>query len=214
MPLINCSDCKNPMSDSAPSCPSCGKPNPSAPAQPKSVSLLLGAGILLVPLVFSWFTLRKGHSTLARVIAFTWLAVSIALVGQYETSDHRTATTPKQTALPIKSDGPTHQDGLTAPQRNAARAARQYLSMQGFSRDGLIHQLSSSYGDKYQEADAAAAVDSLNIDWNEQAVRSAKQYLSMQGFSCDGLIEQLSSSAGDKYSVAQATHGARQAGAC
>jgi len=57
-------------------------------------------------------------------------------------------------------------------------------------------------------------VDSLNIDWNEQAVRSAKQYLSISGFSCKGLIEQLSSSAGDGYTKNQATYGAEKAGAC
>ncbi len=109
---------------------------------------------------------------------------------------------------------PTWADNLTGPQKNAVRSAKQYISMQGFSRDGLVQQLSSDYGDGYKVADAAAAVDSLNIDWNNQAVRSAKQYLSMQGFSCKGLIQQLSSSAGDRYTVSQATYGARQAGAC
>jgi len=89
-----------------------------------------------------------------------------------------------------------------------------YLSLQGFSRRGLIEQLSSPYGDGYDLADATAAVDSLPVDWNEQAVRSATQYLQMMGFSCRGLIEQLSSDAGDKYSTDQATYGARQAGAC
>lgn len=103
---------------------------------------------------------------------------------------------------------------LTVQQKNAVRSANTYLSMSGFSRDGLILQLSSSYGDGYSVADATAAVDSLNIDWNEQAVRSARQYLSFQGFSCKGLINQLSSSAGDKYSKSQATYGAKQAGAC
>lgn len=73
--------------------------------------------------------------------------------------------------------------------KNAVRSAKQYLSIQGYSRDGLIHQLSSDYGDGYSVADATVAVDSLNIDWNKQAVRSAKQYLSMQGFSCKGLIK-------------------------
>jgi hypothetical protein len=97
---------------------------------------------------------------------------------------------------------------------NAVRSAKQYLSVQGFSRNGLIDQLSSDYGDGYNRGDATAAVDSLNIDWNKQAVRSAQQYLSIQGFSCKGLIEQLSSSAGDKYTMEQATYGARQAGAC
>lgn len=105
-------------------------------------------------------------------------------------------------------------ESLTGPRNNAVRSAEQYLSLQGFSRSGLIQQLSSDYGDGYEVADATAAVDSLNIDWNEQAVRSAKQYLSMQGFSCRGLIEQLSSSAGDGYTVSEATYGAQHAGAC
>ncbi|WP_419469426.1 Ltp family lipoprotein [Chromobacterium vaccinii] len=63
-------------------------------------------------------------------------------------------------------------------------------------------------------ADATAAVDSLNVDWNQEAEKSAKQYLDMQGFSCQGLIRQLSSSAGDGYTASEARHGATQAGAC
>lgn len=108
----------------------------------------------------------------------------------------------------------TAREKLTPGQINAVRSAEQYLSMTGFSRDGLIEQLSSDAGDGYSVADATAAVDSLTVDWNENAAKSARQYLSMSGFSCKGLIEQLSSRAGDKYTVEQATYGARQAGAC
>lgn len=86
--------------------------------------------------------------------------------------------------------------------------------MTGFSRDGLIQQLSSSAGDGYDVADATAAVDSLDVDWNENAAKSAEQYLSMSGFSCSGLVQQLSSSAGDKYTESQARYGAQKAGAC
>lgn len=103
---------------------------------------------------------------------------------------------------------------LTGPQKNAVRSARQYLSMTGFSRDGLIAQLSSEFGDGYAVADATAAVDSLDVDWNENAARSARQYLNMTGFSCNGLVEQLSSDAGDKYTQSQARYGAQAAGAC
>lgn len=103
---------------------------------------------------------------------------------------------------------------LTGPQRNAVRSAESYLSFAGFSRRGLIDQLSSPYGDGYDVADATVAVDSLFVDWNEQAVRSARQYLELTGFSCSGLIQQLSSDAGDKYTEAEATYGAQQAGAC
>ena len=105
-------------------------------------------------------------------------------------------------------------ENLTGPQKNAVRSAKNYLAMTGFSRDGLIHQLSSDAGDGYRATDATVAVDSLNIDWDKQAVRSAKNYLAMMGFSCKGLIQQLSSDAGDKYTVSQANYGAQQAGAC
>lgn len=125
------------------------------------------------------------------------------------------ASTPRErrvAAAPKKVESPA--DGLTGAQKNAARSAKNYLSFSGFSRDGLIQQLSSDAGDGYAVADATAAVDSLNVDWNEQAVKSAKNYLNIMGFSCKGLIQQLSSKAGDKYTTAQATYGAKQAGAC
>lgn len=109
---------------------------------------------------------------------------------------------------------PTWAESLTGPQSNAVRSANLYLSMQGFSRSGLIQQLSSDFGDGYEIADATVAVDSLDIDWNKQAAKSAQQYLNIMGFSCQGLIEQLSSSVGDGYTESQATYGARQAGAC
>lgn len=118
----------------------------------------------------------------------------------------------EQVATPPKAEEPA--DRLMGAQKNAARSAKNYLSFSGFSRNGLIQQLSSDAGDGYALADATAAVDSLNVDWNEQAVKSAKNYLNMMGFSCKGLIEQLSSRAGDKYTTAQATYGAKQAGAC
>jgi len=43
----------------------------------KSVGLLLGLGILFIPLIFSWVTLRKGHSTISKAIALSWLGFII-----------------------------------------------------------------------------------------------------------------------------------------
>jgi hypothetical protein len=99
---------------------------------------------------------------------------------------------------------------LTSPQKNAVRQAKQYLSLKGFSRDGLIYQLSFN---GFDEADSAIALDSMNIDWSEQAARSAKSYLDLMGFSCTGLIQQLTSVA-EKFSLDQARYGANKAGGC
>jgi hypothetical protein len=129
-----------------------------------------------------------------------------------ETSGTRTSTNQEMSAAEEPESVPGV--GLFGPQANAARSAKQYLNMAGFSRRGLIEQLSADAGNGYNVTDATAAVDSLTVDWNEQAVRSAKQYLDMTGFSCSGLIEQLSSDAGSKYTTAQARYGAEQSGAC
>lgn len=121
------------------------------------------------------------------------------------------------TSLPtdIPTDSVPQGPTLTDAQQNAASSAQQYLDMgNGFSRRGLIDQLSSKYGSGYSVADATAAVDSLDVDWNAQAALSGKSYMGLQAFSCNGLIRQLSSSFGAKFTLAQARYGARAAGAC
>ncbi|WP_460725357.1 Ltp family lipoprotein [Nocardia heshunensis] len=95
---------------------------------------------------------------------------------------------------------PAKQD-ITASQRNAIQSARQYLDLTAFSRSGLIHQLEY---DDFSTADATFAVDSLNVDWNEQAAKSAKQYLELTSFSRSGLIDQL---VYDGFTRAQAEYG-------
>ena len=115
-----------------------------------------------------------------------------------------------EAAAPATSEAPQF-----SPQVEQARSsAESYLDISGFSRAGLIRQLSSQAGDGYPKDVATQAVDSLHIDWNAEAVKSAQSYLDMQSFSCSGLINQLSSSAGDGYTKAQATYGAHQTAAC
>lgn len=103
---------------------------------------------------------------------------------------------------------------LTDQQQLAVQAAQNYLDFSAFSKQGLIDQLSSKYGDAYSVKDATAAVNTLTVDWNEQAAKSAKNYLDMSPFSCSGLIDQLASPYGDKFTKSQATYGAHQTKAC
>lgn len=41
----------------------------------RQVSIWLGIGILIVPIIFAWFTLRQGYSTRSRVISMAWLLI-------------------------------------------------------------------------------------------------------------------------------------------
>lgn len=100
----------------------------------------------------------------------------------------------------------------TVAQQQAIQSAQSYLDMEGFSRAGLIGQLTSNAGEGFRHADAVFAVNHIKVNWNEQAARSAKEYLSMTHFSRNGLITQLSSSAGSKFTHAQAVYGVNHAG--
>lgn len=142
------------------------------------------------------------------------MLLGLALLGTVAGRLSRGSTHTRAEAYVAPEPPTTVARGLAGSRDDARRSAQTYLSLQGFSRQGLIDQLSSDVGDGYEVADAAAAVDSLNIDWNEQAVRSAQGYLSMMAFSCDGLIEQLTSSSGDRYTAEQARYAARKTGAC
>jgi len=82
MAIISCSDCGNKISDAARYCIYCGKPLPGNLPKTKGrkVGLLLGVGILLLPIIFSWFTLRSGYSTAVRAVTFAWLSFVLLFV--------------------------------------------------------------------------------------------------------------------------------------
>ena len=97
---------------------------------------------------------------------------------------------------------------MTDAQQQAVDAAQDYLSVgQGFSKQGLLSQLTSSAGNGFSKPDAEFAIHYLNPDWDQQAVDAAQGYLSVgQGFSEQGLLQQLTSSAGSGFTQAQAEY--------
>jgi hypothetical protein len=99
---------------------------------------------------------------------------------------------------------------LTSGQKNALRAAENYLDLSGMSKAGLIQQLSSPAGDGYSKADATYAANHVDADWNAEAVEAARNYLELTPMSKNELIQQLSSSAGDKFTLAEARYAANK----
>ena len=97
---------------------------------------------------------------------------------------------------------------MTGAQQQAVDAAQGYLSEgQGFSKHGLLSQLTSSAGNGFSKSDAEFAIHYLNPNWDQQAVDAANGYLNEgQGFSEQGLLQQLTSSAGNGFTQAQAEY--------
>jgi hypothetical protein len=156
--------------------------------------------------------LKSGTSVkaLAKILKGSEKAVFVSATTDLCSKYKAKVTTYYASTTTTTPPGPT----LTQQQKSAVAEAKQYLSTEAFSQQGLIDQLDSSAGSGYSVNDATVAVNSLTVDWNAEAVQAAKEYLQNWPFSCSDLIQQLDSSAGSQFTVAQATYGATQAGDC
>lgn len=96
--------------------------------------------------------------------------------------------------------------GYSLEEKNAIQSAKNYLSFMAFSRSGLIGQLEF---EGYSNKTAVAAVDSLSVNWNEQAKKSAETYLSIMPLSRKELIAQLIY---EGFSESQAQYAAKAVG--
>ena len=109
------------------------------------------------------------------------------------------------------------QERMTLSQKNAIRSAKDYLDRhRGYSREGLINQLSSEYGEAFPTEDAVFAIEYLEksnqVDWNQQAAFSAETYLENRAYSRKGLYDQLISEYGEGFTPEQAEYGLKKVG--
>lgn len=108
------------------------------------------------------------------------------------------------TAVSVTAEAPKPVYSLE--QQNALKEAQSYLDYSGFSRQGLIDQMSSEYGAGYPVEVATWAVDSVGADWFAEAVESAQSYLDYTSFSRQGLFDQLTSAYGGQFTPDEANH--------
>lgn len=124
---------------------------------------------------------------------------------------------PPTTAAPVPVTAATSAPAapaMSVVEQQAVASAQGYLTDgQGFSYEGLLTQLTSSYGSGFSTATAVVAISYLHPDWNAQAVECARNYLADgQGFSRDSLIQQLTSSYGSGFTQAQAVYAVDKVG--
>lgn len=153
-------------------------------------------------------TLHKMGAALAAALLSLTL---VACATGHETLSHDPYGQQTSQSQPApKPDKPTPT--LTVSQQEAVDSAEMYLEAGGFSKAGLVDQLSSKYGEGFPKADAVFAVNHVKVDWNHEAVECAQNYLDMGGFSHAGLVDQLSSPYGDQFTHAQAEYAATHVG--
>jgi hypothetical protein len=101
---------------------------------------------------------------------------------------------------------------MTLAQEQAVQSAQSYVDFTSFSKAGLIDQLTSEYGEGFEEKDAEFAVDNIDVDWKAEAVEAAESYLEMGGFSANELHNQLTSPYGEEFTDKQADYALEKVG--
>ena len=137
----------------------------------------------------TWWRARPTWQKVVLIVLV--VAVLGAAFGGEETDEPVTAlvATTRAVEVTTTTQAPTTtQVEIAVSLSNAIESARSYLDYTAFSRSGLIAQLEY---EEYSTEDATAAVDSLDVDWNEQAALMAQDYLDYSSFSRGGLVEQL-----------------------
>lgn len=121
----------------------------------------------------------------------------------------RSSSTSAQTQTKTQDSTPSPNPAnaaATTGEKNALKAAKEYLNIAAFSYTGLMDQLKY---EGYSDSEAKYGADNCGANWKEQAAKAAKEYLDITSFSRSGLIEQL---VYDGYTQAEAEYGVTQAG--
>lgn len=148
----------------------------------------------------------------------------IVIIANAVSGGNNNSPASSSTSQPAAATNPAPSSSLASPspaapqytvaQQQAIDAAQSYLSEgQGFSYAGLIQQLDSPDGNGFTTADATVAVNSLTVNWNQQAVEAAKGYMQTEpGWSACSLVQQLDSPDGSQFTQAQAEYAVGQVG--
>ena len=67
---------------------------------PRKVTWLLGTGIVFVPYIFSWFTLKQGYSKNAQIASFIWMSAVLLLIGSNREKNHQEVKPQQQEPAP------------------------------------------------------------------------------------------------------------------
>ena len=140
--------------------------------QPRKMSILLGIGIFLIPIIFVWFTLRQGYSTLARVVSFVWLILTLIIVfapsNQTVSSSNTTAERVASVSNEQQTTTAEHAEAVETPPQEQQVTAIEVSARQLFNAY-KANEVSADRQFKNQELIVSGTVQSIESGINDGA---------------------------------------------
>jgi hypothetical protein len=125
---------------------------------PKKVGFLLGAGIVILPFVFAWFTLRKGYGRVARFVSLGWMGLLTAMLISSMLSSAAESKRLAELEVAAKSLGFASADEMET------------LQKQGFKTKAAFVEYVAKTPISPPDAEYAAQCYGLALVWNDHAL--------------------------------------------
>lgn len=97
------------------------------------MSIGLGIGIVLIPAIFSWFTLRKGYSTLSRILAMAWLGFTLTMFLANREPENKQQSTQQSVATQTSKSQEQATEPKEQEQKNKFYEIGQRFKLGGFA---------------------------------------------------------------------------------
>ncbi len=98
------------------------------------------------------------------------------------------------------------EDNVPTEHKSALKKAQIYIDTMHMSKAGLYEQLTSEYGEQFEEEAAQYAIDNVEANWNENALKKAQVYQQEMAMSKDAIYDQLISEYGEEFTKEQAQY--------
>lgn len=94
----------------------------------------------------------------------------------------------------------------TTEQKNALKKAESYARLLNMSKNRIYNQLTSEYGEGFDQDAAQYAIDNIEWDWKANALKTAKSYRNHMNMSKNRIYNQLISEYGEQFTEEEAQY--------
>ncbi|RSO57713.1 hypothetical protein EA756_09540 [Acinetobacter lactucae] len=142
--------------------------------EPRKVSIPLAIGIFIAPIIFAWFTLRKGYSKTAKIVSFAWLLLGVLVFVMLPTPDQPLVQNKtEQTVTAVKPKAEKVADVEPKPEENVQE--KEFKTIKGYNKAILAVR---NHGNNVLEIDLPATeVAFTNLDYIDHTSRTTRDIL-------------------------------------
>lgn len=149
---------------------------------------------------------KQGIGCLTKILIFVAIIIVIGLVMPSGDDDKDTAKENTTTTEKTATEKTTTEAKVPTEYKSALKKAQIYSDEMNMSKAGIYDQLTSEYGEQFDEKAAKYAIKHVEANWKKNALKKAKEYQEEMSMSKEAIRDQLTSEYGEKFTQEEADY--------